>query len=126
MRRTTALTSCSCRPCTTPLTPVRVMESPVELEWAVVSVTRTNPASQVARSASPSAAPSVSHRSMTHGPDYNLLPLGSILDRVDDPVVANPGRPSAPESTQQRRPGSSRLQAQSVNRVCYRLLYRVG
>ncbi len=56
--------------------------------WAAVSVTRTSRISQVARSASPPSASSVSHNSMAHGPDYDRLSLGCTLDRVDDPVVS--------------------------------------
>lgn len=63
---------------------------------------------------------------MTHGPDHNLLPLGVTLDRVDDAVGANPGRPSAPESAEQRRSDGSRFHAYPVDRVSDRLPYRGG
>lgn len=63
---------------------------------------------------------------MTLGPDHNLLALGRALDRVDDAVVANPGRPSPAESAQQGRPRGPRLHAQSVDCVCDGLPYRIG
>src|SRR5579872_2443955 len=70
-----------------------------------------------ARSISAPAASPVSDRSVTDGPYDHLLLLGCTFDRVDDSVVANPSRPSASESTEQRRSEGTRFETHSINRV---------